>query len=321
MGECRSDAECNKIRRLLRDNYAHFKILQVKKRKAYLSQVLPKPRPNPPFVIRDGKYIGGYAEVKELVKKQGGNINLPKAEDTITTSFEGTSEQNYMDFLYLMARHGKDLCVVLPDKLADGHSLGFYEIDGKFEAPKNYWKKWRECVTNNKRYITSMLYISYNEKGSAHANILIYDKKTKELERYDPNTLTSGAQMSKEKMGKYIDRQIIKEFKLRMGKDFIGKYIPPLLVAGDIYGIQAYQFWENEMKYTDPFGFCSAWVTWFADLRLSNPDKGSQEVLKLAQAEINKTSASLLTIIKINLISLRIFIKNYLIPPLNNVKN
>ena len=52
-------------------------------------------------------------------------------------------------------------------------------------------------------------------------------------------------------------------------------------------------------KASDPEGFCGAWSLWYADLRLSNPDKEPRDLLEIAVDSIAETK------------KLREFIRNY----------
>ena len=101
----------------------------------------------------------------------------------------------------------------------------------------------------------------------SHANILIYDRKHNEIERFEPN---GGAYPFAFNYNPKLLDQILDE-KFSNSFDKL-KYIRP----GDYIPKIGFQYLESYSKNThkigDPGGFCGAWCAWYVDLKLKYPD-------------------------------------------------
>ena len=101
----------------------------------------------------------------------------------------------------------------------------------------------------------------------SHANILIYDKKINEMERFEPNG--GSYPFSFNYNPKLLD-QILNDKFSSIFKNL--KYVKP----SDYIPKIGFQYLESYSKRThkigDPDGFCAAWCSWYADLRIKYPD-------------------------------------------------
>ena len=55
---------------------------------------------------------------------------------------------------------------------------------------------------------------------------------------------------------------------------------------------QRIQAMEGQKKATDPGGFCAAWVVWYADIRMSNPNKNRKQTIKMALDQMTANQES-----------------------------
>jgi hypothetical protein len=220
-------------------------------------------------------------------------IKLPVSPNIKKTNFRGSPEFNMHVMKYLQKKY-PDYCVIIPiiKKKHFEHedvSLRWTQTEGKhgyFSIPKNYWELFKKC--EHKRFILFPFGFTCLENGG-HANYLIYDRINKSLERFEPYGKTK-----RECTNPYnIDKKIEKLFKKYLGNDFIKEYHAPLDFLGNKY-IQSYQEDEGEDSNGDPEGgFCAAWVSWYIELRMSNPNKDRKRVVKIALEQLKNGNKSL----------------------------
>jgi hypothetical protein len=140
------------------------------------------------------------------------------------------------------------------------------------------------CYQSKSRLIIIPLTLSYkdgclSEKQTygTHANLLIYDKKFKILERFEPN----GNVNTRWYDGDELDQSIRDKFgKLLLIKD----YYPPAVACPVAF--QKIEAIEPTITGIDPIGYCNIWVLWYADLRISNLDVKRYTLLQYALSNI-----------------------------------
>jgi ankyrin repeat protein len=141
----------------------------------------------------------------------------------------------------------------------------------------------KKCVSsNNIRFIFIKLTLIPSIHNT-HANILIYDKKTNTLERFEPYGLIP-----------YLDGSDLDDFIGRIGKECIDdkiKYVKPI----DMENIVGPQVISDDSNYNikklgDPNGYCLAWTLWFLETRINNPDIETKELLKDMIGQIAKNN-------------------------------
>ena len=91
---------------------------------------------------------------------------------------------------------------------------------GTLYVHKNLHKKIEDCIAGGKRFVVVMLIIMLE---IPHANVLIYDKKNKSLERFDPQGHDKGS--LKVYQSKVMDKDIKSYFE---SKTTIKNYISPV---------------------------------------------------------------------------------------------
>lgn len=255
-----------------------------------------------------------------MVKDENVDIIIPQGNKHVKkTSFQGSAYFNVIAMYYLSHKYDdccvifnetyqtepkfkihwnkkehnhehNESCVLLPKSLnhipseQTDVSLRWIETNkkGYISVPKpekDFWKKFTKC--SQRRFV--ILPFGFTCKTSGHANWLLYDKKTKSLERFetfgevddDPSCLNP----------KGLDNKIRKLFEDNLGKDYIKNYYKPSDYLPN-RGFQAIQEDENEMHRDDPVGFCSLWSAWYIDLRVSNPNVDRKQLVKIAMKKL-----------------------------------
>lgn len=126
-----------------------------------------------------------------------------------------------------------------------------------------------------------------------HANIIIYDKKTNHVERFEPYGNTVFLMKDLDKLDVYLK----KLFKKIINPDTV--YIGPK----DYMSNAKFQLISKETdpdykKLGDPTGFCLAWSYWFVELRLQNPDTPIEDLVDNALSEIINSGETILSYIR-----------------------
>jgi hypothetical protein len=132
--------------------------------------------------------------------------------------------------------------------------------------------------TCKNRFVLIPLGFSWNVKNIAygHANTIIYDTKTKEVERFEPHGI-SGSNILLN-MGEQFDTMFPKML-IDAGIP-VSKYYKPLDFCPR-YSFQALETPQDKLA-GDPAGFCQSWSIWYADLRFANPDVPREDVIQIA---------------------------------------
>ena len=149
--------------------------------------------------------------------------------------------------------------------------------------------KIKDCLKTDKRFVVVMLntYIS----GPPHANVLIYDKKHKTIERFDPNGY------NKTSMGSYQNKVMDKDIKNYFESiTKINKYIGPVDFCPTWKEWKtrnvAHQKIQGLEKFKEFKGSCATWTLWYIDLRLLNPNVSRESIIKKSIKDINEGSSS-----------------------------
>jgi ankyrin repeat protein len=121
-------------------------------------------------------------------------------------------------------------------------------------------------IKNNKRLL--IIPVGIELANGAHSNMLIYDRNTNTMERFEPNG--ADAPPNYNYNAKQLDKLIYNYFK---------SYFPHMkyLSAKDISPKIGFQAFEQVEHYKlrqlgDPNGFCAAWCIWYAMQRSKHPN-------------------------------------------------
>lgn len=235
-------------------------------------------------------------DIKQCIKKipkLKNEINFLKKTKKIRTTFQGTPINELMALIYLLKKHKND-CAPISSNIIDlkfnEYGLDYRKSSDSLKYYSDYIEDFKKCFNNKKiNFIISPLRILDPQTGG-HANYLIFNKNTFEIERFEPY----GSYMENNN----LDNKL-KELFQSINKKI--KYLTPNEFCPNI-GIQELQELELELEKTqesigDPLGFCSAWSIWYADLRLSNPNENNSDLIKKA-INVNKQKNNLTNFIR-----------------------
>jgi hypothetical protein len=270
-----------------------------------------------PMIFSSGQYIGGFAELKNCkifaTLDPVSRIHMRVPDPVSTSPFVGLPWQQLTVLLYLNYKHKNINCTPIPAALLDAEGnilsiqnrfMQWNDISikwrqntkggkGYFDIPKDYWSAVKVCVRRKTRFIT--MPVGFTCPSGGHANMMIYDKETKELERFEPN-----ASMAGQDGGCFdppgFDEKIKDLFNKNVKNGMVKTAIPPLGYCPE--GFQAIQELENEKLMTDPGGWCAAWSAWYADTRLLNPNKTREQVVRLAMNQLEHSPESMTKFIR-----------------------
>lgn len=139
----------------------------------------------------------------------------------------------------------------------------------------------KKCLTSQKiRYIILKLTLVVRENNT-HANIIIYDKKNKTLERFEPYGEIP-----------YLDYDKLNDFIKDLGVKYFDKDLV-FLSPKELFGSLGFQTISMDnipdvKKLASPAGFCLAWTFWYLEMRVSNPNVKPNVLLSNAKDEIIK---------------------------------
>lgn len=227
------------------------------------------------------------------------NINLFELTSEYIKYLEniGDSLSVYNSFKYLSDKYS-NLCTVLLDSEGDREKwiTLTYRYDGDLQKfvidfPDKISSEIIKCFLQTSRFIAIPLLLMQPIRGAeynSHSNILIYDTKKKELERFEPHGdiyTRENIRPIIKKMYKNIDDDILK-FLNKYEKN-VKKYYKPIDYCPEM-SFQTLEVLENESLPIDPGGYCSMWCIWYLDLRLSNPNKSRKTIVNFAISKIEK---------------------------------
>jgi hypothetical protein len=203
-----------------------------------------------------------------------------------------------ISMIYLLHNHPKE-CVAIPKGLLTSSgkinvratmwsqtSLEWDEVTEKFNVPPGLWQSVKDCLEKGSQFVVMPMGFRC-ASVSGHANFLIYNTKTKEMERFEPNGLLD---FSKCFTNTKMIPQLIDLFNKNVKKDMIQKFYEPLDFC-PAASFQSIQGGERQEDKTEK-GFCLSWSTWYADTRLRNPNKSRKQVVDMSLAALRNNPYS-----------------------------
>lgn len=229
-----------------------------------------------------------------------------------STEFVGLPFEELTGMFYLIDKYPNN-CIPIPKILNKEEileknlqwtdfSLIWDEKAEKIVVPKHYWKAIINCL--KKEPIPPFIILSFGytcKSDIGHSNFLIYDTKSKEMERFEPygsiaqygsrsQAFTNCVQVPD------LDEKIKSLFNSNI-KDMIKHMYSPVSYSF-CKSFQSIQEKEGQIKSTDPKGFCVAWSIWYADVRMSNPQLQREQVVEMAHEKLRSSDLSFTTFIR-----------------------
>ncbi len=166
--------------------------------------------------------------------------------------------------------------------------------------PSVFWEDWRRAMYDpSVRFIVALVSIRAHS-SVGHANVIIYDKTTNELERFDPHGRWEIERFNHASLDATLKQDFMKVLPPKL------KYLTPKNFCPATAIFQAKEV-SNIPGY-DPKGNCAVWRLWYINLRLANPDVPRKELIVIAQKKLEEKG------------NLYKFIKAYTLYVLQNIK-
>lgn len=239
-------------------------------------------------------------------------ISVSEGKDLQFCTFTGGLLDILMGLVFLIKKHGSDVCSILADKINKNDLCYKYKLNDiishnnkcelvsfeiiwtnkKLFFEPHFVANFMDCLKSKKRFI--IIPIGIEMKEGSHAGYLIYDKELKELERFE----TYGGGMSL--YGTYYDSPLLDE-KLELKFKSIDEniqYISPHKYLPKI-SFQLMDIIEKgKKKIGDPFGFCALWGIWYVDHRIMYKDIPRDKLVKILIDNIKEKGGSFKNIIR-----------------------
>ena len=245
----------------------------------------------PLFYYKGEKNI--KSEFKNLVKKEKDNLKYIKLSTPIHTPFAGYYWVVLTSVLYILEKYpqtGFPICKEFKNDLIDKNEVGdnvqkyiYNEIDEKLLcliSGKIFWentennyisKNLKKSIENviNKNII--FIYLAIYYKTGSHASIIIIDNKNKEIERFETGGISNYMEAMDNTLKKYFQKTMFDITKKKY------TYNTPLDYQ-NVFDFQAISV--EQLKYINEcVGFCVAWIFWYLEHKLLNPEIKSKKLI------------------------------------------
>jgi|UniRef100_A0A6C0GZF5 ankyrin repeat protein len=160
----------------------------------------------------------------------------------------------------------------------------------KIFFPKNIDNIIENLNNNKKRFL--IIPIGIHQDNGAHANILLYDSKLNEMERFEPagGEYPLEYNYNPDLLDYYIESFFSEKFKGL-------KYFKPRSYEMNI-GFQTMEIIDINKKIGDPNGFCGAWSLWWVYMRIKNDTIDRKKLFINLVKNIRRNNLSFKTIIR-----------------------
>ena len=224
--------------------------------------------------------------------KQPPVIFIPQPGTAMRSPMHGKPEPTIIAMLYLAIKHTNISCMTgisrivnstVNDFLSLGSTIGFNDFKIRYDINRLMINKTikediNECLKNNKRFIIIPIGFNLRIEDSyvGHAGLLIYDKTTQTLERFEPHGSKIPAINAVTNIVTNFDNKIVQ--RLRKGTNIvIKKYLKPIDFCPNV----SFQSLESgPIMNSDPGGFCQSWVLYYIDLRMRNPNIDRKTIIE-----------------------------------------
>lgn len=223
----------------------------------------------------------GIAKDIDELEKKGNNI----------FAFDGFLEIETIFQLYLLKKY-RSKCIPYSDgDFIDGNRILGITLNLKLRynsfEEENIRKHFMRLAKNIANCIkrgekTIIIPLSYERGKTGHANILIYRRKTNELEHFEPHGSDYMSDIRLQEVSKKFLLSFTSILNDELKKDNLPevKYIEASQVCPYIEGLQNLEL-KSQLKLSknEPPGYCAAWSMFFMELCLKNPDISSRDIL------------------------------------------
>lgn len=240
--------------------------------------------------INNNKTNKSLDEIKKLILAK--KIKLIKGEDDIILDKISIIKNNTFIGIPLDIICG---CLLLTDRDKIVTSINNSDLR-KCEILWNYHEliindNIIQQINNFKKIVNNFLVILLGIElpQGAHSNILLYDKKNKSIERFEPHGKHNPSYFyyNSDLLDKLLEQNLK---NILPGVEYISptKYLPKI-------GFQSYE--SNQPRIGGPEGYCVAWCLWYARQRCKYPDIPRQILITKLFVTIKKKTLFLKDII------------------------
>jgi ankyrin repeat protein len=237
-------------------------------------------------------------EIKKIIVEN--NISVPEKKKTYClnnmsfenikfSSYTGISLDIIMGLIYIQNKFNTIKTTLTLDFINNPQLENYYKSNGiqkgefsdflNFEIVWSFQKLFIPTILKqiiddfkadqNKKFL--IIPIGIELSNGAHANILLYNKDTNEMERFEPYGMNfpPGFNYNPSNLDINLKNLFINYFENYNEIEF--KFFSPLAYQTKI-GLQLLDTIEynKEKNIGDPGGFCAAWSLWYIEMRISN---------------------------------------------------
>ncbi len=224
---------------------------------------------------------------------------ISKGKDTATINLSNP-EIIFKATNYIVGLHPNVRYVHSPNAKTKQDSSITWQYDGErfnLVYPDNMWQVWDKYMADpSVKFLIILIssasfYKDKKENQGRHANVLIYDKDTNEMERFDSLGYSASSLYRMEE----LDALLIPAFNQHTPKPI--KYFTPMDFCPKIPIFQVLEL--NDIPAEDDIGGnCAVWRLWYIHVKLSNPHLNRKELVELANAKLKKSKSRAYNFIK-----------------------
>lgn len=153
-------------------------------------------------------------------------------------------------------------------------------------VPEDFWDYWDTAMFDDKVQFMIVLVRLVSDQGGFHANALVYDKFTNEMERFDGLGQYTHKSYGLPDLDEIVEKIFDEKTKKNISnKNF--KYFKPIDYCPRSHIFQ-YKELDDIPISSDLKGSCAIWRLWYIDIRLGNPNLQRKDLIKYAQKRLDK---------------------------------
>lgn len=264
------------------------------------------------------KYIEGLLLSDEASSIINADFVLPFGNMSFVenTSYRGHPNYAVLEAEFLRSLHKEDCVAITSYWDPNFDSWADIGIEVRIENNKiiailltsTAEKRVIDCLKSDSDFSIIYLTLSYYEqngtiRSGGHANMLIYNRSRREIERFEPHGFSSTEGTSQ------LDAKLKEYFENPQFKKYIDRYLTPKDICPTMPKL--FQVMDQQQKIELGIkvegGWCQSWSMWYAHLRLSNRTLSQNTVIKRAMDELQRKPRGFIDLAR----SYHMFLENF----------